>query len=82
MLKAKKLLYDIFFSGESIAIQVPVKKGKSLLKKYYKDVVLRKLKKYYQKQHWVTGFKHVQFLHDKAPAHTSAIVTNVFQKER
>ena len=74
-LSTKKVLYAIFFSDEGVAIKVPVKKGKSITGKYYKDVVLKKLKKYYQKRRPATGFKHVRFLHDNAPAHTSAIVT-------
>ena len=44
-LSTKKVLYAIFFSGEGVAIKVPVKKGKSITGKYYKDVVLKKLKK-------------------------------------
>ena len=62
--------------------KVPVKKGKSITGKYYKDVVLKKLKKYYQKRHPATGFKHVRLLHDNAPAHTSAIVTAFLEKEK
>ena len=71
----KKVLYAIFFSGEGVAIKVPVKKGKSITGKYDKDVGLKKLKKYYQKRRPTTSFKHVRLLHDNAPAHTSAIVT-------
>ena len=74
-LNTKKVLYAIFFSGEGVAVKVPVKKGKSITGKYYKDIVLKKLKKYYQKRPPATGFKHVRLLHDNAPAHTSAIVT-------
>ena len=81
-LSTKKVLYAIFFSGEGVAIKVPVKKGKSITGKYYKDVVLKKLKKYYQKQCPATGFKHVRLLHDNAPAHTSAIVTAFLKKEK
>ena len=44
-LSTKKVLYAIFFSGEGVAIKVPVKKGKSITGKYYKDVVLKKLEK-------------------------------------
>ena len=40
-----KVLYAIFFSGEGVAIKMPVKKGKSITGEYYKDVVLKKLKK-------------------------------------
>ena len=61
---------------------MPVKKGKSITEKYYKDVVLKKLKKYYQKRRPATGFKHVRLLHDNAPAHTSAIVTAFLKKEK
>ena len=69
-------------SGEGVAIKVPVKKGKSITGKYYKDAVLKKLKKYYQKRRPATGFKHVRLLHDNAPAHTSAIVTAFLKKEK
>ena len=81
-LSTKKVLYAIFFSGEGVAIKVPVKKGKSITGKYYKDVVLKKLKKYYQKRRPATGFKHVHLLHDNAPAHTSAIVTAFLKKKK
>ena len=78
----KKVLYAIFFSSEGVAIKVPVKKGKSITGKYYKDVVLKKLKKNYQKRRPTTGFKHVRLLHDNAPAHTSAIGTAFLKKEK
>ena len=81
-LSTKKVLYAIFFSGEGVAIKVPVKKGKSITGKYCKDVVLKKLKKYYQKRRPATGFKHVRLLHDNASAHTSAIVTAFLKKEK
>ena len=81
-LSTKKVLYAIFFSGEGVAIKVPVKKGKSITRKYYKDIVLKKLKKYYQKRCPAIGFKHVRLLHDNAPAHTSAIVTAFLKKEK
>ena len=81
-LSTKKVLYAIFFSGEGVAIKMPVKKGKSVTGKYYKDVVLKKLKKYYQKRRPATGFKHVCLLHGNAPAHTSAIVTAFLKKEK
>ena len=83
-LSAKKVLYAIFFFGEGVAITVPVKKGKSITGKYYKDIniVLRKLKSFFQKRRPTTGFKHVRLLHDYAPAHTSAIVTAFFGERK
>ena len=79
---AQRSLSTIFFSGEGVAIKVPVKKDKSITGKYYKDVVLKKLKKYYQKRCPATGFKHVPLLHGNAPAHTSTIVTAFLKKEK
>ena len=69
-------------STKKVLYAMPVKKGKSITRKYYKDVVLKKLKKYYQKRRPATGFKHVRLLHDNAPAHTSAIVTAFLKKEK
>ena len=81
-LSTKKVLYAIFFSGEGVAIKVPVKKGKSITVKYYKDVVLKKLKKYCQKRRPATGFKHVGLLHDNAPAHTPRNSYGVFKERK
>ena len=81
-LSAKKVLHAIFFSGKGVAIKVPVKRGKSITGKYYKDTVLKKMKKYYQKRRPTTGFKHVRLLLDNAPAHTSATVTAFLKKEK
>jgi hypothetical protein len=66
-LSAKKVLYAIFFSDEGVAIKVQVKKGKSITGKYYKDVVLKKLNKYYKKRRPATDFKHIRLLHDNPP---------------
>ena len=79
-LSAKKALYANFFSGDGVAIKLPVKKGKIIKGKYYKDIVLKKLIKYYQKRRPTTGFKHVRLLHDNAPAHTSIVMA--FFEER
>ena len=43
-LSTRKVLYAIFFSGERVAIKVPVEKGKNITGKYYKDIVLEKPK--------------------------------------
>jgi hypothetical protein len=60
----------------------PIKcRWKSKTGKYYKDVVFKKLKKYYKKRRPVTGFKHIRILHDNAPANISAIVSAFLEKE-
>ena len=73
ILRAKTALYAILFSGEGIAIQVPVKNDTSDTGIYYKDVVLKKWRP-------APGFKHVRLLHDDASAHTSAFATKFCKK--
>ena len=74
-LSTKKVLYAIFFSGEGVAIKVPVEKGQKHHRKVLQRCSTEETKKYYQKRRPATGFKYVRLLHDNAPAHTSAIVT-------
>ena len=60
-----------------------MKKGKSLTGKYYKDVVLKKLKKKISETAPpVMGFKHVRLVPVNATAHTSDSFTNVLQKAK
>ena len=80
-LSARKVCNAIFFSGEGVAINVPVEKGKNITGKYNKDIVLEKPKTYYQKRRPVTGFKHIRILHGNVPAHTSEIVTAFLKKK-
>ncbi|XP_062582211.1 histone-lysine N-methyltransferase SETMAR-like [Saccostrea cucullata] len=84
-MSTKKVLYCIFFSCDGLAVQIPVPKGKSVTGRYYRcctDVVLKKLKKYYQKRHPVSGFRHVRLLHDNAPSHTSELVKQFLKSEK
>ena len=43
-LSARKVWYVIFFSGEGVAIKVPMKNGKNITVKHFKDIVLEKPK--------------------------------------
>ena len=75
----KKVLYVIFFDNKGPVIQIPVPKGKTVTAKFYKNVVLRRLKKYYKTRHLKTGLKHLTHLHDNAQAH---LVTEFFEPEK
>ena len=57
-------------------------KGKDFTGRYYRDVILKKLSKYYQKRRPVTGFPYVCLLHNNAPAHTSDIVKQFLKSEK
>ena len=39
-LSARKVWFAIFFSGEGVAIKVPMENGKNITVKHYKDIVL------------------------------------------
>ena len=64
------------------AIQTPVPKGRTVTGKFYKNVVLRKLKNFYKSRRPKTGLKYVRLLHDNAPAHKARIVTDYLEAEK
>ena len=76
------VLYAIFFTNKGPAIQIPVPKGRTVTGKFYKNVVLRKLKNYYKSHSPKTGLKYVRLLHDNAPAHKAHIVTAFLESEK
>ena len=57
-------------------------KGKTVTGKFYKNVVLRKLKNYCKSRRHKTGLKYVELLHDNAPAHKARIVTDFLDSEK
>ena len=57
-----------FFTNKGPAIQIPVPKGRTVTGKFYKNVVLRKLKNNYKSRRPKTGLKCVRLLHDNLEA--------------
>lgn len=49
---------------------------------YYRDVILKKLQKYYQTHLFVSAFRHFRLLHDNAPSRTSELVKQVLKSEK
>ena len=66
-MSARKVWYAIFFSGEGVAIKLPMENGKKNHRKALQRLT-GEATKYYQKRRPVTGFKHIRFLHDNVPA--------------
>ena len=77
----KKVLYSIFFNSSGIVAQIPIPKGQGVTGKVYKHVVLKKVKKFYQKKRPKSGIRGIRLLHDNAPAHRSKLVTEFLDKE-
>ena len=71
-----------FFTNKGQAIQIPVPEGRTVTGKFYKNVVLRKLKNYYKSRPPQTGLKYVPLLHDNAPAHKARIMTDFLESEK
>ena len=71
-MSTKKVLYCILFSGNDLAVQIPVQKAKNVTDQYYRDAVLenfKKFKKCYQERRPVSGFRHVRLIHDNMLHH-------------
>lgn len=48
--KKKKVIFCLFFSCESTAVQIPVPKRKNGTGRYYRDIILKIPKKYRRKK--------------------------------
>ena len=81
-ISVQKVMYAVFFSTQRPAIQIDVPKGKCVTGKFYRDKVLKKLKRYYSKRRPKSGIKNIRLLHDNAPAHKAHIVTEFLQQEK
>lgn len=79
---AKKVLYAIFFNSSGPVVQIPTPNRRSVTGQFYRDVVLKKVKKHYSKQRPKTGIRNVCLLHDNAPAHKSKLVQDYLKQER
>lgn len=82
LISAKKAMFVIFFDIRGPVMQLVVPARKSVTGLFYKEKVLKKLKKQCFKRRPNTGFKHLSLLHDNAPAHKSAVVTSFLKQER
>ena len=81
-LSARKVWYAIFFSGEGVAIKVPMENGKKHDPKALQRHSTGEAEKYYQKRRTVTGFKHIRLLHGNVPALASEIITAFWKKDK
>ena len=81
-LSARKVWYAIFFSGEGVAIKVPIENGNKHHRKALQRHSTGEAEKYYQKRRPVTGFKHIRLLQGNVPALASEIVSAFWTKEK
>ena len=79
---AKKVIYTIFFNSCGPVVQIASETGKSITGKFYKDVVLKKEKKFYKKKRLSVVLKGTFMLHDNAPAYKYKVVVDFLDKEK
>jgi histone-lysine N-methyltransferase SETMAR len=60
----------VFFDINGTLLQVSVPRGQSVTGRFYKQKVLKKLRKSFRKRRPATGRMGVCLLNDNAPAHT------------
>ena len=79
---SKKVMFAIFFWTKGPVAQIAVPKGRSVTAIFYKNRVLKKVKKYFVKRRPKTGFKGVNLQHDNAPCHKAKLVTDFLSEEK
>lgn len=75
-LQEGNVCYILFKSGPCYS------EGKSVNAKFYKNKVLRKLKKYFKERRPATGLANVRLLHDNASSHKAFIVQDYLKQEK
>ena len=78
---AAKVLYAIFFSCDRHIVQIPIPNSKTITGHFYKNGVLSKVKKYYEKRRPRTGLRGLCLIHDNAAAHKCALVQDFLKEE-
>ena len=63
-ISSKKMLYATFFNSSGPVVQVPCPSGHTVIGRFYKNSVLKKVKEFYNKKRPSKGWSGVHLLHD------------------
>ena len=80
--KLKKMLYAIFFNSSGPVVQVPCPSGHTVTGRFYKNSVLKKVKKFYNKKRPSKGWSGVHILYDNASSHKCEVVKSFLASEK
>ena len=81
-ISSKKMLYASFFNSSGLVIQVPCTFGHTVTGRFYKNSVLKKVKKFYNKKRPSRGWSGVHLLHDNASSQNCVIVKSFLASEK
>ena len=73
-----KKMYAIFFNSSGPVVPVPCPSGHTVIGRFYKNSVLKKVKEFYNKKRPNKGWPGVHILHDNASSHKCEVVKSFF----
>ena len=76
------MLYAIFFNSSGPVVQVPCPSGHTVIGRFCKNSVLKKVKEFYNKKRPSKGWSGVHFLHDNASSHKCEVVKSFLASEK
>ena len=77
-ISSKKTFYAIFFKSSGPVVQVPCPSGHTVIGRFYKNSVQKKVKEFYNKKLPSKGWSGVHLLHDNASSHKCEVVKSFF----
>ena len=80
-ISSKKMLYAIFFNSSGPVVQMPCPSGHTVIGRFYKNSVLKKVKEFYNKKRPSKGWSGVHFLHN-AFSHKCEVVKAFLASEK
>ena len=81
-ISSKKMLYAIFFNSSGPVVKVPCPSGHTVIGRFYKNSVLKKVKEFYNKKRPSKGWSGVPLLHDNASSHKYEVVKSFLAFEK
>ena len=76
------MLYAIFFNSSGPVVQVPCPSGHTVIGRFYKNSVLKKVKEFYNKKRPSKRWSGVHILHDNAFSHKCEDVKSFLATEK
>ena len=77
-----KKMYAIFFNSSGQVVQVTCPSGHTVIGRFYKNSVLKKVKEFYNKERPSKGWSGVHLLHDNASSHKCEVVKSFLASEK
>ena len=76
-ISSKKMLYAMFFNSSGPIVQVPCPSDHTVTGRFYKNSVLKKVKKFYNKKWPSKGWSGIHLLHDNSSSDKCEVVKSI-----